>query len=863
MGKVFLFIFFPKFVASFTLFQPINMQTRTFYLPILLILFLCCPTLLSADEWDENLYRQIEASISLPTIGQSEETVSRYGASETASAAKNQRAIQRAIDHCTKRGGGKVVVPAGQRLRTGAIELKSGVNLCIEEGAVLEFVFEPALYPIVETSWEGLDCYNLSPCLYAFKAKDIAITGKGTIDGGGNKETWWPWCGSAQYGWKEGMTSQKNGGRARLLKNGEDGEPMTDKRGRRSALRTFTANDGMRPQLVGFNQCERVLIEDVTLLSSPFWVIHPLKCVDVTVRGVHINNDGPNGDGCDPESCNRVLIEHCFFNTGDDCIAIKSGRNRDGRTRGIPSQNIIIRHCEMKNGHGGVVIGSEISGGCKNVFAHDCVMDSPNLRILLTLGVLLWGCTAYLCALLLRKPLAPYLQRMEALGTDAFGLVLTNCHFNGVQQGNTITGKTQNIVFDHLFVNGSMCLQEKPYQHYSEWMTYSEMRRVPKSFLLDFSTKPKWSYVMGIELEAMLDTYLQYGGQRIKDYCQEYTDTMIDTSGMIRGYKLKDYNLDNIRTGHFVARMYQQHPEAKNLLAMNTLMKQLSQQPRTEADHVFWHKAIYSYQVWLDGIFMGLPYYTLSASMLLKPQEAKKVYDDAVEQAKTTYERTLDPLTGLNRHAWDETRQMFWADRNTGLSQHCWGRAQGWYTMALIELLDVLPEDYERRAEVIELLKKDLDAVVKWQDKKTGVWFQVMDAPQREGNYLEATCSSMFAYVLLKAHRKGYVSSAYRDAGIRAYKGIINHFVRVNADHTLSLTRCCSVAGLGPGISPQVLKAAPDVKENLRRDGSFDYYISEPIRDNDAKGVGPFIWASLEMEALGYNTNNTLATQKQ
>lgn len=905
MGKVFLFIFFPKFVASFTLFQSINMQTRTLYLLILLILFLCCPTLLMADEWDENLYKQIEASISLPTIGQSEVTVSRYGASETASAAKNQRAIQRAIDHCTKRGGGKVVVPAGQRLRTGAIELKSGVNLCIEEGAVLEFVFEPALYPIVETSWEGLDCYNLSPCLYAFKAKDIAITGKGTIDGGGNKETWWPWCGSAQYGWKEGMTSQKNGGRARLLKNGEDGEPMTDKRGRRSALRTFTANDGMRPQLVGFNQCERVLIEDVTLLSSPFWVIHPLKCVDVTVRGVHINNDGPNGDGCDPESCNRVLIEHCFFNTGDDCIAIKSGRNRDGRTRGIPSQNIIIRYCEMKNGHGGVVIGSEISGGCKNVFAHDCVMDSPNLDRVLRIktnscrgGVIehinLRDIKVGQCGESVLKINLDYENKevccrgyyptvknvlMEnvtcekskygvqiiGLDEDTFvqDITVRNCHFNGVQQGNTITGKTQNIVFDHLFVNGSMCLQEKPYQHYSEWMTYSEMQRVPKSFLLDFSTKPKWSYVMGIELEAMLDTYLQYGGQRIKDYCQEYTDTMIDTSGRIRGYKLKDYNLDNIRTGHFVARMYQQHPEAKNLLAMKTLMKQLSQQPRTEADHVFWHKAIYSYQVWLDGIFMGLPYYTLSASMLLKPQEAKKVYDDAVEQAKTTYERTLDPLTGLNRHAWDETRQMFWADRNTGLSQHCWGRAQGWYTMALIELLDVLPEDYERRAEVIELLKKDLDAVVKWQDKNTGVWFQVMDAPQREGNYLEATCSSMFAYVLLKAHRKGYVSSAYRDAGIRAYKGIINHFVRVNADHTLSLTRCCSVAGLGPGISPQVLKAAPDVKENLRRDGSFDYYISEPTRDNDAKGVGPFIWASLEMETLGYNTNNTLATQKQ
>ncbi|MBR1667017.1 MAG: glycoside hydrolase family 88 protein [Bacteroidaceae bacterium] len=868
----------------------LNKKTTCQLLIALTLQFL--PFATSAEEWDEVLYRQIENSIRKPQTGTKAVPITKTGASTTASAAANQKAIQRAIDRCSKKGGGKVIVPAGLTFKTGAIELKSGVNLVVEDGAVLAFVFEPELYPIVETSWEGLDCYNLSPCIYAFKAKDIAVTGNGTIDGGGNRDTWWPWCGAAKYGWKEGMVSQKNGARARLLQNGEDGVPMVDEKGKRSALRTFTAKDGMRPQLVGFNQCERVLIEDVTLLSSPFWVIHPLKCVDVTVRGVHINNNGPNGDGCDPESCNRVLIEHCFFNTGDDCIAIKSGRNRDGRTRGMPSQNIIIRHCEMKNGHGGVVIGSEISGGCKNVFAHDCMMDSPNLDRVLRIktnscrgGVIehinmrdikVGQCGESVLKINLdyehnevccrgnyptvRNVLmenvtcekSKYGVQIIGLEEDTYvhDITVRNCRFNGVKQGNTITGKTRNILFDHLFVNGSMCLQERPYKHYSEWMTYSEMQRVPKSFLLDFSTKPKWSYVMGIELEAMLDTYLRHGGQRIMEYCQQYTDTMIDPKGNIQGYRLEDYNLDNIRTGHFVARMYQQKPEAKNLLAMKTMMRQLMNQPRTAEDGVFWHKAIYSYQVWLDGIFMGLPYHVLTASMLLKPLEAKKVYDDAVNQLKTTYQRTLDPQTGLNRHAWDETHEMFWADKQTGLSQHCWGRAQGWYTMALIELLDALPENYERRNEVIELLKKDLDAVMKWQDKESGVWYQVMDAPQREGNYLEATCSSMFAYVLLKAYRKGYVGSTYRDAGIKAYQGILNHFIKVNEDKTLSLTHCCSVAGLGPGISEKVLKAAPKVKENKRRDGSFAYYLSEPIRENDAKGIGPFIWASLEMEAL-------------
>jgi rhamnogalacturonyl hydrolase YesR len=299
--------------------------------------------------------------------------------------------------------------------------------------------------------------------------------------------------------------------------------------------------------------------------------------------------------------------------------------------------------------------------------------------------------------------------------------------------------------------------------------------------------------------------------------------------------------------------MYQQNPETKNLIAMKTMMRQLKEQPRTEEDGVFWHKAIYSYQVWFDGIFMGLPYNVLTASMIYPPKEAQKIYDDAVDQVKTTYSRTFDAQTGLNRHAWDETHEMFWADKQTGQSQHCWGRAQGWFTMALVELLDALPKDYALREDIIDILRQTLDGVIRWQDKESGVWYQVMDSPDREGNYLESTCSAMFAYSLLKAYRMGYVGEKYRDAGIRAYRGIINNFIRVNEDKTISLTNCCSVAGLGPGLSEKVLKAAPKVKENKRRDGSYNYYLSEPVRDNDAKGIGPFIWASLEMEQMGYD----------
>ena len=849
----------------------------------------------------------------MPQFAAQDFPITKYGAKPTNTAKKNQKAIQKAIDTCNKKGGGRVIVPAGQKFLTGAITLKSGVNLVVEDGAVLEFAFEPDLYPIVPTRWEGLDCWNLSPLIYAYQQKDIAITGKGTIDGGGSRETWWPWVSSPKFGFKEGMPVHqwKETSRPRLLKSAEDGIPLDERR--------FTKEDGLRPQLINFNQCEGILIEDITLLRSPFWVIHPLLSTDITVRGVHINNDGPNGDGCDPESCDRVLIENCYFNTGDDCIAIKSGRNNDGREggqgafAGRPSKNIIIRNCKMNNGHGGVVIGSEISGGCQNVYAHDCEMDSPNLDRVLRIktnscrgGVIeninMRTVTVGQCGEAVLRINTDYEPKevccrgfyptvrnvtMEnvtckkskygvmivgyedpKLAYTVNNITVRNCQFDGVTSKPVHQiGLAQDVKYENLIINGSLVLQEKPYKHYSEWLTYSEMQRTPRSYMLDFATKPKWSYVMGIELEGMLDTYLKYGGEDIRNYCQEYTDTMIRKDGSIRGYNIKDYNLDNIRTGHFVTRMYQLWPEEKNLKAMQLMMKQLKDQPRTKVDRVFWHKASYSYQVWLDGIFMGLPFRCLTAPITEKGKNAQRsmlnaqqIYDDAVDQLKTTYERTLDPTTGLNRHAYDETRNTFWADKETGLSQHCWARAQGWYSMALIEVLDALPEDYARRSEVIDLLRKDLAAVVKWQDKKTGTWYQVMDSPARQGNYLESTATSMFAYVLLKAARKGYVGNEYREAGKRAYEGIIKNMIRINSDRTISLTNCCSVAGLGPAATPEVQAAMKminpkgEVKENRRRDGSYQYYLSEPIRDNDAKGIGPFLWASLEMEELGYTT---------
>ena len=288
-------------------------------------------------------------------------------------------AINAAIRAAHEAGGGTVVVPDSTYV-TGPITLLSNVNLHLADSAVLKFSTRQELYfPAVQTRWEGCDCYNAHPLIYAIGVENIALTGHGTLDAQSSNDNWWAMCGARHYGWSEGKVSQagrdhvrETSPRQRLLDWCTRQVPITE--------RQFTAEDGMRPQFVNFVGCERVLIEDVTLLRSPFWVLHPLVCDDVIVRGVHIINEGPNGDGCDPECCNRVLIENCVFHTGDDCIAIKSGRNQDGRLRGIPSQNIIVRNCSMEDGHGGVVIGSEIGGGYRNLWVENCQMDSPNLE---------------------------------------------------------------------------------------------------------------------------------------------------------------------------------------------------------------------------------------------------------------------------------------------------------------------------------------------------------------------------------------------------------------------------------------------------------------------------------------------------
>ena len=280
-------------------------------------------------------------------------------------------AIERAIAACSAKGGGRVVIPKGEFL-TGAVTLKSDINLYISEGATLRFTHDTSKYPVVYTRYEGTDLMNYSPFIYAFEQNNIGITGQGTIDGNAGCDSWWAWVGGTRCGPQDkDHTLAKD--RKMLEDMGERGVPVNE--------RVFGPGHYLRPQFIQPFRCQNVLIEGVTLLNSPMWQVTPALCKNVTVQGLTIHSSGPNTDGCDPDSSSDVLIKNCTFSTGDDCIAIKSGRNADGRRVHTPSENIVVQGCHMKDGHGGVTLGSEVSGGIRNIFAEDCQMDSPNLQM--------------------------------------------------------------------------------------------------------------------------------------------------------------------------------------------------------------------------------------------------------------------------------------------------------------------------------------------------------------------------------------------------------------------------------------------------------------------------------------------------
>ncbi|MEG0850852.1 MAG: glycoside hydrolase family 28 protein [Flavobacterium sp.] len=342
-----------------------------FYSMMVVMVLSCSKKINSVTEADP--WKRMELTIkSIPETHFPDKTynIKDFGAVADAKTS-NTLVFEKAIKACASNGGGKVLVPNGKYL-TGPIDLESNVNLHLEDNAEILFSLNPKEYPIVHTSWEGTEVMNYSPLIYAKNKTNVAVTGKGTLNGQADSTNWWIWSGGKNYGWKKGIPSQNDpNNREVLVDMAEKGVPVSE--------RVFGEGRYLRPNFIEFFECNTVLVKDVTVINAPFWILHPIKTNNMIIDGVTVNSHGPNNDGCDPEYSQNIIIRNCTFNTGDDCIAIKAGRDADGRRVGLPSKNIIVQNCKMIDGHGGVVIGSEISAGVNNVFVENCNMDSPNL----------------------------------------------------------------------------------------------------------------------------------------------------------------------------------------------------------------------------------------------------------------------------------------------------------------------------------------------------------------------------------------------------------------------------------------------------------------------------------------------------
>lgn len=366
-------------------------------------------------------------------------------------------------------------------------------------------------------------------------------------------------------------------------------------------------------------------------------------------------------------------------------------------------------------------------------------------------------------------------------------------------------------------------------------MAGSEIARNPSPTNLDGipAGKVKWNYTTGLELLAIADAGKAYDRPEFVAYADRYFDTIVQPDGSVLTYKKSKCNLDHVCPGRALFDLYDRTGEARYKMVLDTLYAQLQGQPRNP-DGGFWHKEVYPRQMWLDGLYMAEPFYAEYAARNFSGAEYERAVDDIVNQFVVVAAHTYDPAMGLYRHAYDDSREMFWCDKETGQSAHAWGRAMGWYAMAIVETLQYLGVDNSTQP-MVEILNHIYAVLPKYADPATGMWYQVLDQPGREGNYLESTGSVMFVYAMLKGVRLGYLPAEMGPQAQRLYEQFVRRFVKENPDGTISITDCCAVAGLGG-------------KE--MRSGTFEYYISEPVIDNDCKGVGPFIWASMEYDRL-------------
>ena len=364
---------------------------------------------------------------------------------------------------------------------------------------------------------------------------------------------------------------------------------------------------------------------------------------------------------------------------------------------------------------------------------------------------------------------------------------------------------------------------------YSQWMADSVIAR--KTDLTSY-----WAYEFGLTLDGIAEVWKRTGEQKYFDYVKSCTDTFVQPDGTIRGYSVDEYNIDHLNNGKILLTVYQATKDPAYKKALDLLRSQIEHHPRTK-EGVFWHKAIYPEQIWLDGLYMGATFY---AKYVSEFTQDKKEYEDIAHQFIIARKHTLNKDNGLLYHAYDDARKQPWADPVTGLSKHFWSRSMGWYCMAIVDTLEQLQDDMPEKKELIQNFQDTMEALMKVADPVHHVWYQVLECGDRKGNYLEASGSCMIAYALFKGVRLGFLPEKMRDFAKLSYQGLLDEFITETPMHTICLNKICFVAGLG----------GKPTKAYGERDGSFAYYVSEPIVTNEPKGLGPFILAAAEYERL-------------
>ena len=374
------------------------------------------------------------------------------------------------------------------------------------------------------------------------------------------------------------------------------------------------------------------------------------------------------------------------------------------------------------------------------------------------------------------------------------------------------------------------CTKSKLYLLTAEAVAQSEMKHNPEMWTCDGASKPKWEYTPTLMARAFLELYARTGDTVYLNHVQRFAELFIGEDGAILTYKQSLYNMDRIQGGNFLIMLNEIDPKPQYAMAIETLRDQLREQPRT-TEGGFWHKAVYPHQMWLDGLFTGTTFYARYAAWKPEPE----AWSDIANQFLVVDKHTLK-ANGLNHHGWDESRQMGWSDSITGCSPETWGRAEEWYVMALCDVLELMPANQPERPALEAILRRVMDALLAVQDPETHLWYQVPDRAGDEGNYLESTCSAMYCFALAKGVRLGILPKEYKEKAIQVMDGLQAYKLRLNEDDgTLSLIDCCAVAGLGG---------------NPYRDGTYDYYVHERIREDDPKGVAPLILAALELSRL-------------